>query len=101
MTGLLSSFFYVVNTLLILPAHPVAAATYKKEGKRDYDGVVYSVAVALVLIILLAFLRGFFRLKRDKKRQVNLFFHFEVNKCRVTDFITDQYSVYYHIDTCK
>ncbi|XP_078344150.1 protocadherin Fat 4-like isoform X4 [Oculina patagonica] len=49
-----------------LPPEPKAA--YKKEGRKNYDAVVYSVGTALVLVIILAFLRGFYRLKLDRKR---------------------------------
>ncbi|KXJ18697.1 fat-like cadherin-related tumor suppressor homolog isoform X2 [Exaiptasia diaphana] len=45
-----------------------AAKTYRKEGRRNYDAVVYSVGAALVLVIVLAFLRGFYRLKLDRLR---------------------------------
>ncbi|XP_048587578.1 cadherin EGF LAG seven-pass G-type receptor 1 isoform X4 [Nematostella vectensis] len=45
-----------------------AQETYKKESKRNYDAVVYTVGTALILVIVLAFLRGFYRLKLDRKR---------------------------------
>ncbi|XP_031567536.1 protocadherin Fat 4-like isoform X2 [Actinia tenebrosa] len=44
------------------------AKTYRKEGRRNYDAVVYSVGAALILVILLSFLRGFYRLKLDRLR---------------------------------
>lgn len=52
-------------------ALPQPKASYKKgEGRTNYDAVVYSVGTALVLVIILAFLRGFYRLKLDRKRSV-------------------------------
>ena len=50
---------------------PETGATQKKEGRKNYDAVVYSVGTALVIVIILAFLRGFYRLKLDRKRSVN------------------------------
>ncbi|XP_044177360.1 cadherin EGF LAG seven-pass G-type receptor 3-like isoform X5 [Acropora millepora] len=47
---------------------PKASATRKNVGRRSYDAVVYSVGSALVVVIILAFLRGFYRLKLDRKR---------------------------------
>ncbi|XP_068695423.1 cadherin EGF LAG seven-pass G-type receptor 3-like isoform X1 [Montipora foliosa] len=49
-------------------SQPQASAARKKEGRRSYDAVVYGVGSALVVVILLAFLRGFYRLKLDRKR---------------------------------
>ena len=49
---------------------PKASATRKNVGRRSYDAVVYSVGSALVVVIILAFLRGFYRLKLDRKRLV-------------------------------
>ncbi|XP_022808065.1 protocadherin beta-12-like, partial [Stylophora pistillata] len=47
---------------------PQPKAAFQKEARKNYDAVVYSVGTALVLVIILAFLRGFYRLKLDRKR---------------------------------
>jgi len=51
-----------------LPEPESEAAVKKEPGRKNYDAVVYSVGTALVLVIILAFLRGFYRLKLDRKR---------------------------------
>ena len=49
---------------------PESEKSQNKEGRKNYDAVVYSVGTALVLVIIIAFLRGFYRLKLDRKRSV-------------------------------
>lgn len=56
-----------VGTML----EPETGAKQNKEGRKNYDAVVYSVGTALVIVIILAFLRGFYRLKLDRKRSIN------------------------------
>ena len=62
-------FFF--NFSAIFTAVPSQKAAYKKDGGNSYDVVVYSVGTCLVLVIMLAFLRGFYRLKLDRKRSVS------------------------------
>ena len=75
-TGLVSSAWYasIIFSFGILATveapDPKASATRKNVGRRSYDAVVYSVGSALVVVIILAFLRGFYRLKLDRKRLV-------------------------------
>ena len=47
---------------------PETGATQEMEGRKNFDVVVYSVGSALMAVIILAFLRGFYRLKLDRKR---------------------------------
>ena len=57
-----------INLGLFPPALPTPEQSYKKKGRRNYDAVVYSVGTAVVILIILAFVRGFYRLKLDRKR---------------------------------
>lgn len=67
--ALMAEFFFLIFPA-IFTAVPSQKAAYKKDGGSSYDAVVYAVGTCLVLVIMLAFLRGFYRLKLDRKRSV-------------------------------
>lgn len=58
------------NSYFSAASPPESEPSQNIEGRKNYDAVVYSVGTALVLVIILAFLRGFYRLKLDRKRSV-------------------------------
>lgn len=99
--ALMAEFFFFLIFPAIFTAVPSQTAAYKKDGGSSYDAVVYAVGTCLVLVIMLAFLRGFYRLKLDRKRSVwKIYTCFLLNPftCKKN---TVKYSRKFQISFCK